>query len=100
MPKKQNIKTASNLDHWRCDCGCGQVYVYLLDEKERPFARFSLTEDMWIPHAEECVRICQGFEPSGPPARVLQVNLTASPQAVRRLTATELGRLYHAYEAR
>ena len=72
MPKKQNIKTASNLDHWRCDCGCGQVYVYLLDEKERPFARFSLTEDMWIPHAEECVRICQGFEPSGPPARNLQ----------------------------
>ena len=72
MPHAPKIKTAQSLNNVRCDCGCGQVYVYLLDHKERPFARFSLTEDMWVPHAEECVRICQGFEPSGPPERVLQ----------------------------
>ena len=71
MPKPR-IKTACSLDHWRCDCGCGQVYVYLLDDKDKPFARFSLSEDMWIPHAEECVRICRGLEPSGPPTRNLQ----------------------------
>ena len=72
MPHKHKIKTAESLSNVRCDCGCGQVYVYLFDHKEQPFARFSLTEDMWIPHAEECVRICNGAEPSGPPARNLQ----------------------------
>jgi hypothetical protein len=72
MPKKPNIKTASGLDHWRCDCGCGQTYVYLLNDKGEPFARFSLTEDLWIPFAEECIRVCRGESPIGPPARVLQ----------------------------
>ena len=72
MPKKHKIKTAQSLEHCKCDCGCEQVYVYLLDENDKPFARFSLSEDMWIPHAEECVRICQGMAPSGPPARKLQ----------------------------
>ena len=67
MPKKQNIKTASNLDHWRCDCGCGQVYVYLLDEKERPFARFSLTEDM-VNSARRGMKTCasaRALKPAG-----------------------------------
>ncbi len=72
MPHTPKIKTAESLSNVRCDCGCGQVYVYLLDHKERPFARFSLTEDMWVPHAEECVRICNGADPSPPPARQLQ----------------------------
>lgn len=72
MPHKSKIKTAAGLEHWRCDCGCGQVYVYLTDDKGNAFARFSLAEDLWIPHAEECVRICHGEEPSGPPARHLQ----------------------------
>lgn len=72
MPKKHKIKTASAIDNRKCDCGCGQVYVYLLDKDDEPIARFSLPEDLWVPHAEECVRICNGAEPSGPPARVLQ----------------------------
>ena len=72
MPKKQKVKTAQSLEQWKCDCGCGQCYVYLLDENDCAFARFSLPEDLWVPHAEECVRICNGADPSGPPARNLQ----------------------------
>jgi hypothetical protein len=69
MPK---IKTAHGLEHRKCNCGCGQVYVYLLDECEKPFARFSIHESMWIPFAEDCLRVCHGEEPIGPPSPVLQ----------------------------
>ena len=72
MPRKRKVETACNLEHWRCDCGCGQVYVYLLDDHDQPFARFSIAEDLWIPHAEDCVRMCNGEEPQGPPPRNLQ----------------------------
>jgi hypothetical protein len=69
MPK---IKTAYDLKHERCDCGCGQTYVYLLDHHGEAFACFSLHEEMWIPFAEECLRVCHGEEPIGPPQLVLQ----------------------------
>ena len=72
MPKKRKVETAHNLEHWRCDCGCGQVYVYLCDKNGEAFARFSLSEDLWIPHAEDCVRMCNGAESQGPPPRHLQ----------------------------
>jgi hypothetical protein len=69
LPK---VKTAAGLEHIQCDCGCGQTYVYLLDRHGDAFARFSLVEELWIPFAEECLRVCRGEEPIGPPQPVLQ----------------------------
>jgi hypothetical protein len=64
MPKK--IRTAVGLDQVKCDCGCGQIYVYLTGDDGEAFARFCLQRDQWIPFAEDCVRQCDGEEPLGP----------------------------------
>lgn len=60
------IKKAASIVPGICSCGCGYVYVYLCDDKGRKFACFSLSEDQWIPFAQDAVRICHGQEPYGP----------------------------------
>jgi hypothetical protein len=70
--RKRKIELAKLLKTDRCDCGCGQAYIYLCDGDEIPYASFTLDNDLWLPFAQDCVRISQGEEPLGPPQRVMQ----------------------------
>lgn len=63
----RKIKRASSIRPELCGCGCGQVYVYLCDENDRDYARFSLAQHEWIPFGQECERIGRGEDPLGQP---------------------------------
>ena len=67
----RKIRKAYSVVQDRCDCGCGGVNVFLCDEKGTHFACFSLSEDQWMPFAQDAIRICQNQEPNGPPQPVM-----------------------------
>ena len=63
---KVDVEIATCVEMEVCQCGCGQVYIHLMNSDREPFAAFSLHENQWVPFAQDCVRLCRGEEPMGP----------------------------------
>ena len=55
-----DTRTAFSVKPAVCPCGCGEVFVYLYDEKRQAFARFSLAPGpyKWRAFGDACADLC------------------------------------------
>jgi hypothetical protein len=64
-----DTRTAFSVKPAVCPCGCGEVFVYLYDEKRQAFARFSLAPGPYKWHAfgDACADLCVREETAATP---------------------------------
>ena len=60
-------RTAFSVKPAVCPCGCGDIFVYLYDEKGQAFARFSLAPYKWRAFGDACADLCVSEEPAAAP---------------------------------
>ena len=60
-------RTAFSVKPAVCPCGCGDIFVYLYDEKGQAFARFSLDPYKWRAFGDACADLCVGEERAAAP---------------------------------
>ena len=60
-------RTAHSVKPAVCPCGCGDIFVYLYDEKGQAFARFGLDPYKWRTFGDACADLCVGEEPTARP---------------------------------